>query len=47
MTGAAAYGKTVCWCQAAGGEFDPTGSILSSSRQRWRQKEFVSRESSA
>ena len=35
------------WCQAAGGEFDPTGSIEPSSRQRWRQDEFVSRESAA
>jgi hypothetical protein len=35
------------WCQAAGGAFDPTGSVEPSSRQRWRQKEFVSRESSA
>jgi hypothetical protein len=38
---------TRCWCQAAGGDFDPTGSIEPSSRQRWRQDEFVSRESSA
>src|SRR5206468_8469129 len=35
------------WCQAAGGAFDRTGSIEPSSRQRWRQDEFVSRESAA
>jgi hypothetical protein len=35
------------WCQAAGGEFDPTGSISPSSRQRRRQDEFVSGESAA
>src|SRR4051812_22141007 len=35
------------WCQAAGGACDPTGSVEPSSRQRWRQEEFVSRESSA
>jgi hypothetical protein len=35
------------WCQAVGGEFGPTGSIEPSSRQRWRQDEFVSRESAA
>jgi len=35
------------WCQAVGGEFGPTGSVAPSSRQRWRQKEFVSRESAA
>ena len=35
------------WCQAVGGDFDPTGSIEPSSRQGWRQKEFVSRESTA
>jgi len=35
------------WCEAAGGEFDPTGSIEPSSRQRRRQDEFVSGESAA
>jgi len=39
--------ETRGWCQAAGGEFDPTGSIEPSSRQWWRQEEFVSRESAA
>jgi len=35
------------WCEAAGGDFDPTGSIEPSSRQRRRQDEFVSGESAA
>jgi hypothetical protein len=38
---------TRCWCQAVGGEFDPTGSEVPSSRQRWRQDEFVAGESAA
>jgi hypothetical protein len=37
----------VAGVQAVGGELDPTGSIQPSSRQRWRQDEFVSRESAA
>jgi hypothetical protein len=33
------------WCQAGGGCSNPTGFDQPSIRQRWRQKEFVSRES--
>jgi len=36
---------TRCWCQACGGDIDPTGFGAPSIRGRWRQEEFVSRES--
>jgi len=36
-----------CWCQAAGGDIDPTGSDQPSSRQRRWQDEFVAGESTA
>jgi hypothetical protein len=35
------------WCQAGGGLQSPTGRCEPSIRWRWRQKEFVSRESAA
>jgi len=38
---------TRCWCQAGGGEVDPTGLDQPLIRQRRRQDEFVSGESSA